>query len=476
MKKLLTLIAAYLFTTAIAQAQVPCDFTYSGDPATGVYTFSAPPAYLNMGNMFIWGISSNGTYLNGDQVSTTFTNSGAVVVTLDIYAGVPDSTLLCSSAMAVLIQLDSDTNQVFNCNIQYASTPANPNYYTFWTQAGSGDPVWTIDNGITVTSQTGTQIAEQFAPGVYNVCVSVPNNGLTCDACVDIVIPEDSTNVGSTCDASFYASAGDLTGFFIPTGYNNYNDTQYSWSFGDGASSTEMYPYHTYNQSGTYTVCLDVAGSNCSDSYCMDVFIPETVTIPTDSLCFAGFVISQENPFEVNVVNISTGLDVEFNWTISDALITVTGSGPFPTIQVPNTGAFLFCLEMTNNTGCSAIACDSIYVGDNGLIGGKVSSTGFTINVTSPQVLTGFTTSIATAETPVFSTYPNPFSETLTIDAGASAFTSYQLVSVDGKLVASGTVTGSTHVVPTNNLEQGIYLLSLTDRDGRRQVQKVVKK
>lgn len=36
----------------------------------------------------------------------------------------------------------------------------------------------------------------------------------------------------------------------------------YRWDFGDGQSSTEAYPSHTYNKSGDYAVTLTVTNSN----------------------------------------------------------------------------------------------------------------------------------------------------------------------------------------------------------------------
>jgi len=39
------------------------------------------------------------------------------------------------------------------------------------------------------------------------------------------------------------------------------NATSYSWTFGDGTTSTEESPNHTYAANGQYTVCLTVTGT-----------------------------------------------------------------------------------------------------------------------------------------------------------------------------------------------------------------------
>ena len=42
--------------------------------------------------------------------------------------------------------------------------------------------------------------------------------------------------------------------------------TSWSWDFGDGATSTEQNPSHTYTDAGTYTVSLTVTGLGGSDT------------------------------------------------------------------------------------------------------------------------------------------------------------------------------------------------------------------
>lgn len=40
------------------------------------------------------------------------------------------------------------------------------------------------------------------------------------------------------------------------------------WDFGDGSTSTERYPYHTFPSNGTYKVCLTVSNENSSNTVC----------------------------------------------------------------------------------------------------------------------------------------------------------------------------------------------------------------
>lgn len=51
------------------------------------------------------------------------------------------------------------------------------------------------------------------------------------------------------------------------------NGNTYFWEFGDGSTSNEFSPIHTYTTPGTYTVTLTVDGASCVASYSTDVVV-----------------------------------------------------------------------------------------------------------------------------------------------------------------------------------------------------------
>ena len=386
MKKLFTLFAA-MFAMASLNAQ-NCDFTFSVNPS-GSYTFTAPAGLANSGYAFQWSLNNGSTYQSGYTFDYTYTSNMIDVVSMYVFGGGPDTSIICSSTQTIIV--------------------------------------------------TG-----------------------------------DSTNVTPSCNADFYASTSALVGYYIPTGNYYSNSSTYLWSFGDGSSSTSMYPYHEYTNSGSYNVCLIVNDGECGDTTCQYVYIPANNTVPSDSLCNASFVISQSNPFEISVVNTSSDLNSVYTWTLSSGLLTVTATGSFPTILVENTGSFLLCITSTNASGCTSTFCDSIVVDANGMIGGRLSSAGFTINVVSPQTITGYDiTGVENVENATISVYPNPFNDVLSL-SGVASNSTIQIFSFDGKNVYQGNATSST--LNTSNLSAGVYMLSITDVQGNRQVQKIVKK
>jgi len=469
MKKLLTLAIGLMMANFSVNAQ-NCDFTYTADASTGNYTFFAPSNFSPLLYSFYWSFENGTVYENGINPSHTYANNMADNVTLNVHQNSPDSILICSSTMQIIILVDSSGTE--NCFIEYTPTISLPYTFGFIVPGATGQVFW--DFGDNTGSNELNPIHTFPGSGTWSVCATVVQGGITCYTCIDVYIAGDTTIVNPSCSADFYASTSALTGYYIPTGYAN-NDS-YSWDFGDGSSSLEMYPYHTYEVAGLYDVCLLVWSENCFENFCQQVLIPQTNEIPIDSLCNAYFVVSQENPFEVNIVNITTGNDLTFSWTVSSSFISVTGTGPYPTIQVSETGSFLVCVTATNSAGCSATLCDSLFVAENGNIGGKVSAAGFTINVLSPQLITGYTTmGMNESELENVSFYPNPFNDVLNISSSSSDLKGYEIISIEGKKVQQGAILGKSQTVNTSDLGKGIYLLNVIDKAGNQKVQKIVK-
>lgn len=72
------------------------------------------------------------------------------------------------------------------------------------------------------------------------------------------------------------------------------------------------------------------------------------------------------------------------------------------------------------------------------------------------------------------SIYPNPANDELHID-NAKPGTKYEVVSIVGAVVHSGTLQAKENSIPIRNLPPGIYMLALTNEQGIRTVHKIIK-
>ena len=113
-----------------------------------------------------------------------------------------------------------------------------------------------------------TQNRENLSAGSYSVTVT-DNHGCGTDFTVQVTEPSEDS-------ASFQFEITHKTVTFS----NQSSQGSYTWNFGDGQSSDEQNPEHTYLNDGTYNVCLTVT-TNCGEwTQCRDVVI-NTVGVPS---------------------------------------------------------------------------------------------------------------------------------------------------------------------------------------------------
>jgi len=85
--------------------------------------------------------------------------------------------------------------------------------------------------------------------------------------CKTTSLDEGFTLVKNCLEVNF--NAGNSSSF-------TYDTDSYLWSLGDGTTSTEVNPTHTYTEAGTYTVCLDVVNElGCCGQYCEEIIVED---------------------------------------------------------------------------------------------------------------------------------------------------------------------------------------------------------
>jgi len=102
--------------------------------------------------------------------------------------------------------------------------------------------------------------------------------------------------------------------------------TNYDWNFGDGATSTQPNPTHSYNHSGYYPVTLivrDNGSCNISDTLTKYLLV---LANETDTLAPA--YICQGEPVQIG---LPPSLNVDYHWSPATMLSSVTLSNPIAT-------------------------------------------------------------------------------------------------------------------------------------------------
>jgi PKD repeat protein len=143
--------------------------------------------------------------------------------------------------------------------------------------------------------------------------------------------------------------------------------SRWVWDFGDGGSSTEQHPTHTYTQAGIYSVTLSVVGVDGSRSAItlpnhMVVTDPNVVGPPNAD--FSSNFTSGFAPLGVQFTNLSTGNPTEWQWDYGD--ITKPANDIIsPSHLYTSDGSFTVSLTVTNQYGSDTMTkIDYITVGD----------------------------------------------------------------------------------------------------------------
>jgi PKD repeat protein len=121
--------------------------------------------------------------------------------------------------------------------------------------------------------------------------------------------------------------------------------TSWSWTFGDGGTSTDQNPSHQYANIGSYDVTLTVSNGCGSDDETKTNYI--TVS-QAPVAAFSATPTSGCAPLTVHFTDQSTGNSTSWNWTFGDG---GTSTLQNPSHQYANAGSYNVTLTMSNACG-----------------------------------------------------------------------------------------------------------------------------
>lgn len=342
-------------------------WTYKADP-TSVNKIYFTPTLSSNDYYYYWSFGDNTYSLDKAPVHTyTSTTANKFWVCLKLMK--KDSSTYCLKCDSVKV-----SPVVVNCSAAWATTVDSLNKLKWFFKPTSALPInsatayyylWTFGDGATSTSPNPDHV--YLTAGKYKVCLKVTRYDSTCTStiCDTLVI----SNSPTPCIATWvykadYTISGKI--YFTPT--LSSNDYYYKWTFGDGTSSADKAPAHTYNAMHKYYVCLKLMKKDSSTS-CMKCDSVSTLSITP---CSANWTSTADSVnhlkwnFNANVSPISsngTTTSYIYSWTFGDG---TTSNLKSPIHTYTQAGRYKVCLKAIRYDSTLACEkCDSITVLSN---------------------------------------------------------------------------------------------------------------
>jgi PKD repeat protein len=306
---------------------------------------------------FFWDFG-DGTIATGQQVTHEYIPSGI------------SSYMVCLTTIST--GLSGDTCTAISCEEVYVGTQPGDciNWFTYQPPNGTtvefhGESLpepaiifsWNFGDGLT---GIGQNIVHNFNPSMGNEFLvqltTFSYNPATGDSCIAFSEQLVSLPIIPNCDANFFYVAEPT----IPFTVNFFDNStgiisSRSWDFGDGATSEEINPVHTYSESGDYYVCLTISGDSlgnyCTDTYCAYISIQEQL-----QAAFNFFLDTLSGAIrQYYFTDASAGNPETWQWTFGDEYFSNEQN---PVHQFDYSGMFNVCIQVTKTLPNGGIVSD----------------------------------------------------------------------------------------------------------------------
>lgn len=341
------LVTAHLSLKSQVQANFTADTTRGCGSVTVNFTSTSSGNISN----YLWDFG-NGNSSTLQNPSATYSSAGSFDVSLTVSnASGTQSDNLTQANFITVYQLP---NADFTFSPNGGCSPISINF-TNNSTAGSAPIVsneWVFADG-SQPFQGNNATHTYQTPGNFVPSLEVVDQ----NGCRDFAV-NDTVFVTQSPVANFNTSNNRISCLAPYTVNFRSNSTgfnlSYLWDFGDGTSSTQQNPSHTYNSLGKYDVTLIVSDPNCSDTLLIsDYIILENslakFSLNNDTLC-AG------EPF--SPIDSSQGAAI-YSWNFGDGT-TINSSQPTHTYQ--DSGTFVIRLSVSAGAACTDTYFDTVYV------------------------------------------------------------------------------------------------------------------
>ncbi len=289
------------------------------------YNYSSPIAVID------WDFGDGNTS-SEEEPTHTFTEPGEFIVTQYAHSdcGYDTATIVITVYPQPYVHFEHNETNCMGQEIQFVnnSVGVSGNYWDF----GDGD-----------TSTLNNPVHVYDSPGTYTITLVGVSFGEQCENEYISTITINDTPAPDFDPSTTYGCAP------LEVSFENTSSNAlfYEWDFGDGNTSIQTSPTHTFEEAGTYQVTLlatDVNG--CFEETAIYNVIVEPV--PT-----AHFEYEKEAacglPATIEFINLSQGA-LEYEWKLEDIVFSTLTN---PSLTFTEAGTYQVHLEAFNQFACT---------------------------------------------------------------------------------------------------------------------------
>ncbi|WP_292388766.1 PKD domain-containing protein [Methanosarcina sp. UBA5] len=322
---------------------------FSASPTSGKTPLSVSFTDESTGSPTLWkwdfGDGTNSTEKNPLHI---YRNAGKYPVTLTLNETGNKTAVTKSSYLTV-----SNGYEAPVASFSASPTSGKAPLTVSFTDQSTGSPTltkWTFGDG---TYSTGKNPVHTYSKsGLYSVTLTASNadgsNKLTKTGY--IVVSNVLNAPVPSFSASFTSGKVPLTVDF--TGQSTGSTTVWKWNFGDGNTSTEKNPVHTFNKSGLYSVTLTASNEKGSNALTKTGYIAVSSTLNIPVASFSASPTSGQAPLTVSFTDQSTGSPTSWKWNFGDGSNS-TEKNPVHTYN--ESGLYSVKLTVSNANGSNAL-------------------------------------------------------------------------------------------------------------------------
>ena len=322
---------------------IPCNFTGVSvmiDSTTNMMEATWSPDYS-----YFWD--------NGDTTQGTQYYSPWCVYVYDNVTGC--DTFFCDQSISI-------------CSANFYSTQVSASDSTFFINLSSGTNAstsysWDFGDNSFSTDENPIHLFAQS--GTYYVCLTIMDSTTNCyDTFCDYLTVVVAG--GNGCQAYFWGSPGWTPNTYEFFDFSSGNASNWLWSFGDGTTSTQQNPVHTYSSTGSgfYQVCLTIEEYDpitqaliCTDTYCDSIYMLNQFS------CQADFYAQNLGNNEATFTNTSypqSGLMSTVDIDYGDGNIDYNISS-FVNHTYASAGTYYVCVTVNSMDSSQTVTCTDTY-------------------------------------------------------------------------------------------------------------------